>query len=207
MERRGWRGAGSHFAPKAGSFAKGTSGTGTAGSTMRESRKPQTDTPSSVGLQAQCAPARLFRDSRTFSSAACVAGCFHSTAQHLRKSKSVCVAFPPSISRPPLGPAPPAPRDREMPPRGWFAGFMFTRSRCCGRALTSPAWCIVLIWLWGLGLFLDERGREKNPTHPARPVGAGWGHASCPRAGRGRPNARGVLESSWRGERGAGRLP
>lgn len=76
---------------------------------MRESRKPQTDTPSSVGLQAQCAPARLFRDSRTFSSAACVAGCFHSTAQHLRKSKSVCVAFPPEHLEAPFGPRTPSP--------------------------------------------------------------------------------------------------
>lgn len=66
-----------------------------------------------------------------------------------------------------------------------------------GSDLPSLVHCAELALGAGAVSELKEGEREHPP--PARPWGAGWGHASCQGAGRAPPAAWGVLENSGGG--------
>lgn len=66
-----------------------------------------------------------------------------------------------------------------------------------GSDLPSLVHCAQLALGAGAVSGLKEGERETPPS--VRPLGAGWGHASCQGAGRAPPAAWGVLESSGGG--------
>ena len=128
-------------------------------------------------LQAQRTPARPFKDSRTFSPAACVTAALPLVQQSVWEKASLCVTFLEHLEVP-CGPGTPTRVTRRCSGWGGSTGFTSPQSRCCGRlCLSHPGNCAEVAL--GAGLLLAERKRQRKPQPQGPGLGAGRGCTSC----------------------------